>query len=399
MNILVLNCGSSSIKYQLLDMSGEPELKAKGLVERIGLEKGILTHKTQSGLKFEIEQAIPEHTVGIKLVLAALTDEKHGVIKSLNEIKAVGHRVVHGAEDFCESIVINSEVIKKIEECCNIAPLHNPANLLGINAILAVLPNVHQVAVFDTAFHQTMLPKAFIYPVPYETYKKYQFRRYGFHGTSHKFVAEKACNILGWDIKSKKIITCHLGNGASICAIENGKSVDTSMGFTPVEGLEMGTRVGDIDPGALLFLMEKENMDLKQANNYINKKSGMLGVSEGISDMRDIMKAADEGNNNAKLAFDIFIYRVKKYIGSYIAAMNGVDLIIMTGGIGENAFRVRKEVFQNMEFLGIDFDEKANDQLFGQDKIISTDYSKIKVMTITTDEELVIATDTLHLIS
>ena len=397
MNILVLNCGSSSIKYQLLDMNGEPELKAKGLVERIGLNCGNLTHKA-NGLKLEIEEPIENHTVGIKLVLNALTDEKYGAIKSLSELAAVGHRVVHGGEYFAQSVLITDDVIEKIKECCDLAPLHNPANLLGIEAIKHVLPNILQVAVFDTAFHQTMPDKSFMYGIPNELYNKYKIRRYGFHGTSHYFVSKKACELLKWDINTKKIITCHLGNGGSIAAINCGKSIDTTMGFTPVEGIIMGTRIGDMDLGALLFIMEKENFDLKQANNFINKKCGLLGISDGLSDMRDIMKASDEGNEKAKLAFNVFVLRVKKYIGAYIAEMNGVDLIIMTGGIGENAFRVRKDVFQNMEYLGIEFDEVKNDKLSGEDTILSKENSKVKVMSICTNEELVIAMDTKRLI-
>lgn len=396
MNILVLNCGSSSIKYQLLDMSEEPILKAKGLVERIGLDKGILTHKANDK-KLVIEDAIPDHTYGIKLVLNILLDKENGVLNSLDELYAVGHRVAHGGEKFSKSVIITGDVITSIKSCCEIAPLHNPANLLGIEAISNILPNVPQVATFDTAFHQTMPEEAFSYAIPRYLYENYKIRRYGFHGTSHSFVALKACKLLNWDIKTKKIVTCHLGNGASIAAINDGRSVDTSMGFTPIEGLVMGTRVGDIDAGALLYIMEKENFDVKAANTFFNKKCGLLGLSDGFQDMRDIVKEISEGNKNAKLAFDAFVYRVKKYIGAYATIMNGLDLVIMTGGIGENAFGMRQNVFKNMDFLGIDFDESKNDNLFGEDAILTKENSKVKVMTICTDEELVIATDTMNL--
>jgi acetate kinase len=398
MNILVLNCGSSSIKYQLLDMDNTPVLKAKGLIERVGLEKGMLTHKTIDDKKYETEQPIPNHTVGIKLVLEALTNPQHGVLDSLKEIDAVGHRIAHGGEYFTKSVLLNTDAIAKIEACSDLAPLHNPAHLLGIRAILEVLPNIRQTAVFDTSFHQTMSAEAFMYALPYKMYEDYKIRRYGFHGTSHKFVAEKACNILEWNIEDKKIITCHLGNGASICAIKNGKSIDTSMGFTPVEGLVMGTRVGDVDAGALLYIMEKNNLDTSKANSFINKNCGLNGISEVSSDMRDLGKAANEGNKKAKLALDMFNYRVKKYIGAYAAAMNGVDLIIMTGGIGENGADTRKEIFSDMEYLGIKFDTKANDGLRGKDAVISQPNSKVTIMTITTNEELVIAMDTVNLI-
>lgn len=396
MNILVLNCGSSSIKYQLLDMSGEPDLKAKGLVERIGLEKGILTHKA-GGKKHVIEEEIPDHTYGIKLVLDLLVDKQHGVINSLNELYAVGHRVAHGGDKFSKSVVIDDQAIAYIQSLCEIAPLHNPANLLGIEAIKNILPNIPQVATFDTAFHQTMPEEAFNYAIPRNLYENNKIRRYGFHGTSHYFVSKKACEMLNWDITTKKIVTCHLGNGASITAIDKGRSVDTSMGFTPVEGLVMGTRVGDIDAGAVFYIMEKENLDVKSANTFFNKKCGLTALSNGYSDMRDICNTASEGNKYSKLALNSFVYRVKKYIGAYATIMNGLDLVIMTGGIGENAFGVRNLVFQNMEFLGIDFDAKKNDNLIGEDAILSKENSKVKVMTICTDEELVIATDTLNL--
>ncbi len=398
MNVLVLNCGSSSIKYQLLDMSDKPEVKAIGLVERIGLEKGNLKHKNDRGQKFDLETPVPDHTVGIKLVLDALIDKDHGVIESLDEIKAVGHRVAHGGEYFTKSVLLNDDAISKIEACCDLAPLHNPAHLRGMRAISDVLPEVPQTAVFDTSFHQSMPASSYMYPIPYKMYEDYKIRRYGFHGTSHKFVAEKACDILGWNIEDKKIITCHLGNGASITAIENGKSVDTSMGFTPVEGVMMGTRTGDLDLGALLFIMEKENMSVSDANAFINKKCGTAGVSANSSDMRDLEASEEKGDAKAKLTLDMYAHRVKKYIGAYAAIMNGVDLIIMTGGIGENSCDTRKRVLGSMSYLGVDFDVEKNKGLRGKDEILSTPDSKVKVMTITTNEELVIALDTVKIV-
>ncbi|MDD2636343.1 MAG: acetate kinase [Bacteroidales bacterium] len=394
MNVLVLNCGSSSIKYQLLEMGSEPELKAKGLVERIGLKIGCLAHKNDRNQKYETETEVPNHTVGIKLVLEALTDKDHGVIESLNEIKGVGHRVAHGGEYFTKSVLINDDVISKIENCCDLAPLHNPAHLLGMRAITDVLPEVPQVAVFDTSFHQTMPASSYMYPIPYSLYEQYKIRRYGFHGTSHRFVAEKACDILGWNFEEKNIITCHLGNGASITAIKNGNSIDTSMGFTPVEGVMMGTRTGDLDLGALLFIMEKEKMSISDANSFINKKCGTAGVSENSSDMRDLQEDAEKGSERAKLTLDMYAHRVKKYIGSYAAVMNGVDLIVMTGGIGENSDVMRKMILSDMNYLGVEFDDAKNTDLRGEDATISKPNSKVKVMTITTDEELVIAMDT-----
>lgn len=398
MNVLVLNCGSSSIKYQLLDMSETPEVKAKGLVERIGLETGDLCHKNDKGEKYESKQPVPNHTVGIKLVLEALIDKNHGVISSLDEIKAVGHRVAHGGEHFKESVRLDADAIAKIESICDLAPLHNPAHLLGMRAILDVLPQVPQAAVFDTSFHQTMPASSYMYPLPYRMYEQYKIRRYGFHGTSHKFVAEKACDILGWNIAEKKIITCHLGNGASITAVKYGKSVDTSMGFTPVEGVMMGTRTGDLDLGALLFIMEKENLTVSQANSFINKNCGVCGVSEISSDMRDLEAESEKGNEKAILTLDMYAHRIKKYIGSYAAVMNGVDLIVMTGGIGENSCHTRKLVFSDMDYLGIKFDFELNKGLRGKDETLSLPDSKVKIMTITTDEELVIATDTKKLV-
>ncbi len=398
MNILVLNCGSSSIKYQLLDMSGNPEVKAKGIVERIGLSMGCLSHKNNRDQKYEIEQPVPNHTIGIKLVLDALTNKEYGVISSLDEINAVGHRVAHGGEYFTESVLLNSDAISKIEACCDLAPLHNPAHLLGIRAIIDVLPNVPQTAIFDTSFHQSMPASSYMYPIPYKLYEQYKIRRYGFHGTSHKFVAEKACKILGWNIQEKKIITCHLGNGASVTAIKYGKSVDTSMGFTPVEGLMMGTRTGDLDLGALLFIMEKENLSISEANSFINKKCGINGFSEISSDMRDIEAAAKKGNERAEITLQMYAHRVRKYIGAYAAVMNGVDLIIMTGGIGENSCDTRRRVLNDMEYLGVIFDNEKNDYISAKDEILSKPESKVMLMTITTNEELVIAMDTKRIV-
>ena len=398
MNILVLNCGSSSIKYQLLDMKGEPALLAKGLVEKIGLPEGNFTHKPAGKDNYSVTRPIPDHTAGIDLILKALVDERHGVISALTEIKAVGHRVAHGGEYFAHSVRVDEEAKRKIAACCELAPLHNPANLKGIETMERLLPGVPQVAVFDTSFHQTLPREAFMYALPYECYEKYRVRRYGFHGTSHKFVAEKACRILGWNIEEKKIITCHLGNGSSITAIRHGKSVDTSMGFTPNAGVIMGTRTGDIDLGALLYVCEKEGMSTAQANDLINKRSGLQGVSGVSSDCRDLQAAAREGNSRARLALDMLAYDVKKFIGSYAAVLNGVDLIVFTGGIGENDDEVRKQVCGDMEYMGVRFDAEVNKGLRGKDQILSTPDSKVTVMSITTDEELVIATDTMNLV-
>ena len=380
-------------------MLNEPVLLAKGIVERIGLKEGILTHKPEGKEKYILKAAIENHTIGINLVLKAMTDENHGVIANLEEINSVGHRVAHGGEFFSESAYITSDAKDNIQKCCELAPLHNPANLKGIEAMKALLPEVPQVAVFDTSFHQTMPDYAYYYPIPYEYYDKYKLRRYGFHGTSHKFVAQKACDSLEWDITTKKIITCHLGNGASICAIENGESVDTSMGFTPVEGLMMGTRVGDFDLGGLLFLMEKENLDIAGANTLINKESGLLGFSGVSSDMRDLDEAAAAGNKRADLAKDMFAYRVKKYIGAYAAAMNGVDLILFTGGIGENDSDVRKRIASDLDYLGAKFDESKNACRGIDCNILNTEDSNTKIIVVTTDEELVIARDTKRIIS
>lgn len=397
MNILVLNCGSSSIKYQLLDMKAEPTLLAKGLVEKIGLPVGNFTHKPTGKDNYTVAEPIPDHTAGIDLILKALVNEKHGVISALTEIKAVGHRVAHGGEYFAKSVLVDEDAKKKIAACCELAPLHNPANLKGIETMEKLLPGVPQVAVFDTSFHQTLPKEAFMYALPYKYYEDYRVRRYGFHGTSHKFVAEKACRLLGWNIEEKKIITCHLGNGSSITAINKGKSVDTSMGFTPNAGVIMGTRTGDIDLGALLYVCEKEGLNTDQANKLINKQSGLQGISGISSDCRDLQAAAKEGNERARLALDMLAYDVKKFVGSYAAVLNGVDLIVFTGGIGENDDEVREQVCCNMEYMGIRFNAEVNKGLRGKDQILSTPDSKVTVMSITTDEELVIATDTMNL--
>lgn len=394
MIILVLNCGSSSIKYQVFDFTNGCEMRAKGLLERIGLSDGIFTHKPTGKDPFKITTDIPDHTIGIDMVIKALTDPVHGVIQSITEIMAVGHRVVQGGEKFQASVLIDDDVKKAIETYCELAPLHNPANLKGILSVEKVMPGIPQVAVFDTSFHQTMPDHAYMYAIPYEFYEKYKIRKYGYHGTSHKFVAGKAAKILGRDINKLKIITCHLGNGSSMAAIMNGISVDTSMGFTPVDGLIMGTRTGEIDPGILIYLADKEHLNLTGISNLINKKSGMAGISQLSSDMRDLEMAATEGNAKAKLALRMFAYRVKKYIGAYCAAMNGLDLLIFTGGIGENDFNMRKMICSDLEYLGIVFNPDVNDGVRGKDLVISKPESEVIVMSITTDEEFVIASDT-----
>lgn len=398
MKILVLNCGSSSIKYQLIDMDNNATLLAKGLLERIGLEMGEFTHKPVGKDKHYVKQPIPDHKAGIKMVLDALVDEKIGVIASLTEINACGHRVAHGGEVFKESVLVGEKEKEQIRALFALAPLHNPANLQGIEAMEAILPNVPQVAVFDTSFHQSMPAEAYLYAIPYEYYQTDKVRRYGFHGTSHRFVAPKAAKIAGLDINNSKIISCHLGSGASICAVKNGKSVDTSMGFTPVEGLIMGSRCGDLDLGVLLYIAEKENMTIKDMNNFINKKCGLNGITGGVVDMRDIMAGKREGKERETYAFDMFAYRVKKYIGAYAAAMGGVDAILFTGGIGENAWWQRQEICRGLEFLGAEIDEKQNEAMAGQDGIISKESSKVKILSVTTDEELVIAQDTYSIV-
>ena len=394
MTILVLNCGSSSIKYQLFNMSNNAEVLAKGLIERIGITDGILTHKPTGKDNYKVVLDIPDHTIGINMVMEALVNPVHGVIKSIGEIKAVGHRVAHGGENFKESVLIDNDVKRDIENCAELAPLHNPAHLKGILSCEKLLPGIPQVAVFDTSFHQTMPDYAFMYAIPYEYYEKYRIRKYGFHGTSHRFVAEKACKMLNVDIHNSKIITCHLGNGASITAIENGKSIDTSMGFTPVDGLIMGTRTGEIDPGVLLYLADKEELSVSGVNNMINKKSGVAGISQLSSDMRDLEIAANEGNPKALLALNMYAYKIKKFIGAYVAALNGLDLLLFTAGVGENDFNARKMICTGMEYMGIEIDPEINHGVKGRDLVISTPASKVKVMVVTTDEEFVIASDT-----
>jgi acetate kinase len=398
MIVLVLNCGSSSIKYQLFKMSDGCEMLAKGLLERIGLNESILTHKPIGCDPYKVITDIPDHTTGINMVMEVLCDPKCGVIKNVNEIKAVGHRVVNGGENYKESVLIDNDVKKDIETCIELAPLHNPANLKGILSVEKLIPGVPQVAVFDTSFHQTMPDYAYMYAIPYEYYEKYRIRKYGYHGTSHKFVAYKAAKLLGRDIKHLKIITCHLGNGASITAVRNGESVDTSMGFTPVDGLIMGTRTGEVDPGVLVYIADKEHLNVTEVNNMINKKSGVFGISQISSDMRDLETAAAAGNKKAILALNMYAYKAKKFIGSYMATLNGADLLVFTGGIGENDFSMRKKICTDMESLGIIFDDEVNDGARGKDLVISKPESKVTVMSVTTDEEFVIASDTRYIV-
>ncbi|MFN8206390.1 MAG: acetate kinase [Bacteroidales bacterium] len=393
MKILVLNCGSSSIKFQLFEMTNE-EVIAKGIVEKVGLKGSFLKLEKKNGEKVLFEGEIIDHQTGIEYVLGVLTSKKHGCIKSIEEIEAVGHRVVHGGEKFNSSVLITDEMIQEMEKCIELAPLHNPPNLKGIYAMQTLLPSVPQVGVFDTAFHQSMPRHAYMYAIPFSLYEKYGIRRYGFHGTSHRFVAEKACEFLGVPFAEQKIITCHLGNGASMAAIMHGKSVDTSMGLTPVEGLIMGTRAGDLDLGVITFIMDKEEIGYKAVNTLINKHSGMLGVTGISSDMREIEDAAHKGNERAKLGLQMYDYRIKKYIGSYIAAMNGVDILVFTGGIGENADSTRESICSEMEFLGIELDREVNHGLRGKACLISKANSKVKVVVMPTNEELVIAQDT-----
>ena len=392
MKVLVLNCGSSSIKYKLFEMADHSVL-AQGGVEKIGLPDSFLQVKLPNGEKVVIEKEMPEHTVGIQLILDTLVDEKIGCIKDLKEIEAVGHRVVHGGEKFNQSVVITPEVKEMIVKCAELAPLHNPANLKGIDAIEKTLPGVPQVAVFDTAFHQTMPDYAYMYALPYELYEKYAIRRYGFHGTSHRYVSARVCEFLGVNAAEKKVVTAHIGNGGSCAAVLNGKSVDTSMGLTPVEGLMMGTRAGDLDLGAATYIMDKEGLTTAEFNNLVNKKSGLLGVSGVSSDARDIDAAIKAGNHRANLAREMFIYRVKKYVGAYAAAMNGVDILVFTGGIGENDAFIRGEIVKGLSFLGVTLDEEANN-CRGVERVISTPDSRLTVCVIPTDEELMIASDT-----
>ena len=395
MNILVINCGSSSLKYQLINSDTEAVL-AKGLCERIGIEGSQITYQPAGGDKEVTVSPMPTHTQAIQLVLDALTNEKNGVIKSLKEVGAVGHRVVHGGEKFTSSTLLTEDAIKAIEECNDLAPLHNPANLIGIRACQELMPGVPMVAVFDTAFHQTMPEEAYLYGLPYEYYENYKVRRYGFHGTSHSFVSKKAAEVAGKPYEDLKIIVCHLGNGASLSAVKNGKSVDTSMGLTPLEGLIMGTRSGDMDP-AIMDIAKKENLDIAGVMNVLNKKSGVLGLSGVSSDFRDLEEAAAAGNDRAEKALKAYNYRVVKYIGAYVAAMDGVDVIAFTAGLGENGKSTRKAICDHLSYLGIKIDDEAN-SIRGKDVVISTPDSKVQVMVIPTNEELAIARETLALV-
>lgn len=397
MKILVLNCGSSSIKYKLFDMTTK-EVLAQGGIEKIGLVGSFLKLTLPNGEKKILEKDIPEHAAGIEFILNTLVSPEYGAIKSLDEINAVGHRMVHGGERFSESVLLNKEVLDAFIACNDLAPLHNPANLKGVNAVSAILPNVPQVGVFDTAFHQTMPDYAYMYAIPYELYEKYGVRRYGFHGTSHRYVSQRVCEFLGVDPKGKKIITCHIGNGGSISAIKDGKCIDTSMGLTPLEGLVMGTRSGDIDAGAVTFIMEKEGLNATGVSNLLNKKSGVLGVSGVSSDMRELEAAVAAGNPKAILAEKMYFYRIKKYIGAYAAALGGVDIILFTGGVGENQANCRSEVCEGLEFMGVKIDLEKN-KVRGEEAIISADDSKVTVAVIPTDEELMIASDTLAILN
>lgn len=398
MKIIVLNCGSSSIKYQLFDMTRK-EVLAKGLVDKVGLHGSYIKHERNDGDQVTLEGEIVDHQQGIEYILGILTSKKRGSLSGFEEIDAVGHRVVHGGEKFNSSVLITDEVISKVEECIDLAPLHNPPNLKGIYAMKEYLPNVPQVGVFDTAFHQGMPPHVFMYAIPFPLYIKYGIRRYGFHGTSHRYVSQRACKILNINMSEKKIITCHLGNGASMAAIKEGKSVDTSMGLTPVEGLIMGTRSGDLDLGVLTYIMRREEIGISTANTLINKHSGMLGITGVSSDMREIELASTEGNKRAALGLNMYSYRVKKYIGAYSAAMGGLDILIFTGGIGENADHIRSEICKEMEYLGLLLDEEKNSGLRGKEEVISSQKSRVTVMVVPTNEELVIAQDTLKIVN
>jgi len=395
MKVLVLNCGSSSIKYQFIDTEKQTAL-AKGLVERIGMTAAVLSHQRYDGDKIKIAGEILDHTMAIEYVLGVMLSKNHGAIDDKKDIEAVGHRVVHGGETFSGSVFITDEVISVLQENIELAPLHNPPNIKGIQACKRILPDAPQVGVFDTAFHVKMPPKAFLYGIPYDLYKKYKIRRYGFHGTSHLYVSQRAAKILGKDISDLKIITTHLGNGCSMAAIKHGQSIDTTMGFTPLEGLLMGTRSGDIDPSLILYIMGKEGLSLHEAATLLNKHSGLIGISGESSDMREILNAVNDGHKRARYAFEIFCYRIKKYTGAYTAAMGGLDALVFTGGIGENAVEVRDEVCRDMEYLGIELDKKRNE---ANENIISTDSSKVKVLRIPTNEELVIALDTSEIVS
>ncbi|MCI5969430.1 acetate/propionate family kinase [Helicobacter sp.] len=398
MDILVINCGSSSLKYQLINTDTEEAL-ASGICDRIGIAGGQFSYKPKGGEKIAQDVDMPDHKVAIKLVLDALISPKDGILKSLDSIKAIGHRVVHGGEHFTQSTLINTAVIQQIQECADLAPLHNPAHLLGIRACEHLMPNKPMVAVFDTAFHQTMPPRAYMYGIPNTYYEKYKIRRYGFHGTSHSYVSKRTAEFLGIPLENSKIITCHLGNGSSICAVENGKSVDTSMGLTPLEGLVMGTRSGDLDPAIIDYITQKENLSTKEVLNILNKKSGVLGISELSSDFRDLLIADEEGNLKARFAREVFAYRVAKYIGAYTAALTGVDAIAFCAGVGENAKHIRGKIVSHLQFLGITLDAQANLNAIGKEGIISTKDSKVKVCVIPTNEELMIARDTHAIVS
>ena len=396
MKILVLNCGSSSIKYALYNMDDKSVMTSGG-AERVGLDGAFVKVKLANGEKKQIMHDIPEHTEGVKFIFSLLTDPEIGVIKDLSEIDAVGHRMVHGGEKFNKSVVLDDEVLKVFEDCIELAPLHNPANLKGVRAVSELMPGLPQVGVFDTAFHQTMPKKAYMYAVPYELYENYGVRRYGFHGTSHRYVAQRVCDFLGVKAEEKKVITCHVGNGGSIAAVMNGKCIDTSMGLTPLEGLMMGTRSGDIDGGAITFIQKKLGLDADGMSNLLNKKSGVAGITGGMSDMRDVENAANEGNERAQLALDMYFYRIKKYIGAYAAAMDGVDIIVFTAGVGENQIGMREDICKGLGYLGVKFDAEKNN-VRGQEALISADDSKVTVCVIPTDEELMIATDTMNLL-
>lgn len=396
MNVLVLNCGSSSLKYQLIDMNTKCVL-AKGICEKIGIDGSSLTHKPTGKDNLMVAKDMPDHKAAVKMVMDALLDKQYGVVSSMDEIQAVGHRVLHGGKFYSESIVINEDVKRVIRECFDLGPLHNPANLIGIEACEALMGNTPQVAVFDTAFHQTMPKKAYLYALPYEYYEKYAIRKYGFHGTSHSYVSGRAIYFGKLDPNNSKVIVAHLGNGASISAVQNGKCVDTSMGLTPLEGLIMGTRSGDIDPAVVQYIANKENKSVDDVLNILNKKSGVLGISGVSSDFRDLEAASKSGNERAKVAFDAFVYRVAKYIGSYVAAMNGVDAIAFTAGLGENNGAARKMICDYLTYLGLELDDEKN-QIRGEEVVISTAKSKVKVMVIPTNEELAIAMETVRLV-
>ena len=397
MKILVLNCGSSSIKYALYNMDDKSVMTSGG-AERVGLDNAFVKVKLPNGEKKQIMHDIPEHTEGVKFIFSLLTDPEIGVIKDLNEINAVGHRMVHGGEKFNKSVILNDEVLKAFEDCIDLAPLHNPANLKGVKAVSELMPGLPQVGVFDTAFHQTMPEKAYLYAIPYELYKEYGVRRYGFHGTSHRYVSQRVCEYLGVNAADKKIITCHIGNGGSVAAVDGGKCVDTSMGLTPLEGLMMGTRSGDIDGGAVTFIEKKLGLDADGMSALLNKKSGLLGVTGISSDMREIDTAIEQGNKLAETALDMYNYRIKKYVGAYAAAMGGCDIIVFTAGVGENQAQMREVVCSNMEYMGVKIDVEKNKGIHGEEAISSTPESKVTVCVIPTDEELMIATDTMNLL-